>query len=109
MQQLSQYEIISICASVGYIIADTILNKMNLSLNKIQVCLCSTLGGLFGVWVIADPISLSESQWVLAGISSFLSQYIIETFIEFKKKTTVSTNETKIDEILNILRKLDKK
>ena len=109
MQQLSQYEIISICASIGYIIADTILNKMNLSFNKIQVCACSTLGGLFGIWVIADPIILKQGQWVLAGISSFLSQYIIETFIEFKKKTTITTNETKIDEILNIVRKLEKK
>ncbi len=65
------------------------------------------LGGDIAIWIIADPYPLKDIQWVIASISSFLSVYIIESFIEFRKKTTNHT-DTRIDEILNIVRKLDK-
>ena len=105
MQQLSLYEIVSICSSVGYIISDTLLNKLRLDINKTTSCLLSMLGGNIAIWIIADPYPLKEIQWIIASISSFLAVYIIESFIEFRKKTST---DTRIDEILNIVRKLDK-
>ncbi|NDB58335.1 hypothetical protein EB001_07805 [bacterium] len=107
MQQLSLYEIVCICSSVGYIISDTILNKLRLDINKTTSCFLSMLGGDIAIWIIADPYPLKDIQWVIASISSFLSVYIIESFIEFRKKTTTHS-DTRIDEILNIVRKLDK-
>lgn len=105
MQQLSLYEIVCICSSVGYIISDTILNKLKLDISKTTSSILSMLGGNIAIWIIADPYPLKDIQWVIASISSFLSVYIIESFIEFKQKTHT---DTRIDEILNIVRKLDK-
>jgi hypothetical protein len=107
MQQLSLYEIVCICSSVGYIVSDTILNKFKWEMNRKISSFLSMLGGDIAIWIIADPYVLNDTQWIIASISSFLSVFIIESFIEFRKKTTTHS-DTRIDEILNIVRKLDK-
>ncbi len=109
MQQLSLYEIICICSSIGYIVSDTLLNKLNFKLSKTVCSLYAMIGGDIGVWIISDPYILNDIQWLIASISSFLSVYIIESFIAFKKKTTIlSEDGKKLDEILTIIRKLEK-
>jgi len=104
MQQLSLSELISICAGAGYISLD-ISSKLLTVKSKFLNFLISTCGGLMAIWITADPYPISDLQWIVAGISGFLSKMLIESF----KNLNDLNRDKRIDEILNILKSLEKK
>lgn len=103
MQQLSLSELISICAGAGYISLD-IATKFLKYDSKFLNSIISTCGGLIAIWITADPYPITDLQWIVAGLSGLLSKFLI---VSFKNLQTLN-KDTRIDEILNIVKRLEK-
>jgi hypothetical protein len=103
MQQLSLSELISICAGAGYISLD-IATKFLKYDSKFLNSIISTCGGLIAIWITADPYPITDLQWIVAGLSGLLSKFLIASF----KNLQTLNKDTRIDEILNIVKRLEK-
>jgi len=102
MQQLSLSELISICAGAGYISLD-IATKFLKYDSKFLNSIISTCGGLIAIWITADPYPITDLQWIVAGLSGLLSKFLIASF----KNLQTLNKDTRIDEILNIVKRLE--
>jgi hypothetical protein len=74
-KQIDHNEIISICAGAGYI-ATHIAQHYQFYYPK----LFSSCIALFVLWLIYDPIIPTTNEWLLAGITGFFSNLIIDLF-----------------------------
>ncbi len=94
-KQIDHNEIISICAGAGYI-ATQIAHSYQFHYPKIF----SSTSALFVLWIIYDPVIPTTSEWILAGLTGFFSNLIVE-FIHKPNNTIIS----KLDAILMELKK----
>jgi len=94
-KQIDHNEIISICAGAGYI-ATQIAQNYQFYYPK----LFSSCVSLFVLWLIYDPILPTTSEWLLAGMTGFFSNLIVELF--HKPNNMILS---KLDAILMELRK----
>ena len=74
-KQIDHNEIISICAGAGYI-ATQIAYSYQFQYPK----LFSSCIAIFVLWLIYDPVSPTTNEWLLAGITGFFSNLIVDLF-----------------------------
>lgn len=108
MQQLSLSELISICASFGYFTLDFVSKLFEKEIPSIFKYLLSTCAGLLAVWVTMDPYPVTLSHLIVGGLSGLLSKFLISAFKSMKEENPASSADKKLDQALEILKRLEK-
>jgi len=108
MQQLNLSELISICASFGYFTLDFVSKLLDKELPSFFKYILSTCAGVLAVWVTMDPYPITLFHLVVGGVSGLLSKFLISAFKSIKDDATASSTDKKLDQALEILKRLEK-